>query len=197
MISPEEVGLSSERLSRIRPAIQKHIGHDKIAGALTLLSRRGHVVHLDCVGLMDRECNGFMQPDTIFRIWSMTKPIVCVALMTLYEQGRFQLLDPVSKFIPAFRNLKVYAGEDESGIKVAELVHEVTIRDLLTHTSGFTYGFFEYGPVDRLYREKLRFGSEQPLADLVSELLTLPLAFQPGTSWRYGVSHDVVGYLLR
>ncbi|GAH19842.1 unnamed protein product, partial [marine sediment metagenome] len=95
MISPEKVGLSSERLGRVRPVIEKHIGDDKIAGALTLIARRGELVHLECVGLMDRENNKPMQKDTIFRIWSMTKPIVALALMMLYEKGYFQLFDPV------------------------------------------------------------------------------------------------------
>ncbi|GAI55652.1 unnamed protein product, partial [marine sediment metagenome] len=139
MISPEKVGLSSERLGRIRPVIEKHIGDDKIAGALTLIARRGELVHLECVGLMDRENNKPMQKDTIFRIWSMTKPIVALALMMLYEKGYFQLFDPVSKFIPAFKDLKVYAGEGESGVKLVDLEREVTVRDLLIHTSGLTY----------------------------------------------------------
>jgi CubicO group peptidase (beta-lactamase class C family) len=105
MVSPEKVGLSFERLARIRPAVEKHIGDDKIAGAVTLVARRGELVHLECFGLMDRERGKPMQPDTIFRIYSMTKPITCTALMTLYEQGRFQLTDPVAKFVSARYNL--------------------------------------------------------------------------------------------
>ncbi len=129
---------------------------------------------------MDRENDKPMQADTIFRIHSMTKPIICVALMMLYEKGCFQLFDPVSKFIPDFKNLKVYAGEDESDVKLVGLERQVTIRDLLTHTSGLTYHFLEYSPVERMYREA-RVSSEKPLAEFVADLLKLPLAFQPGT----------------
>ena len=195
MIKPEKVGLSYERLARIRPVIEKHVGGDKLAGVLTLLARRGELVHLECVGLMDRENNKPMQSDTIFRIYSMTKPIICVALMTLYEQGCFQLFEPVSKFIPEFKNLKVYAGEDESEVKLVGLERDVTIRDLLTHTSGLTYHFLEYSPVERMYREA-RVSSEKPLAEFVADLLKLPLALQPGTHWRYSFAHDVVAYLI-
>jgi len=195
MISPEKVGLSSERLERIRPVIEKHIGDDKIAGALTLIARRGELVHLECVGLMDRENNKPMQKDTIFRIWSMTKPIVALALMMLYEKGYFQLFDPVSKFIPAFKDLKVYAGEGESGVKLVDLEREVTVRDLLIHTSGLTYHFLENSPVEEMYRE-VGVWTEKPLAEFVADLLKLPLAFQPGTAWRYSFSYDVVAYLV-
>lgn len=190
MIRPEKVGLSSERLARIPPGIEKHVGPDKLAGVVTLLARRGEIVHLECAGLMDREQNKPMQPDTLFRIFSMTKPITCVALMMLYEQGHFQLFDPASKFIPAFKNLKVYAGEDETGLKLVDPLREVTIGDLLTHTSGLTYYWLEDGPVEALYRAT-RVSSEKPLAEFVADLLKLPLAFQPGTSWRYSLSHDV------
>ena len=195
MIDPEEVGLSSERLNRIRPAIEKHIGDDRVAGAVTLLARRGEPVHLACVGLMDRETRAPMRPDTLFRLYSMTKPITCVALMALYEEGRFQLFDPVSKFIPAFRDLKVYAGEGESGVEGVDLEREVTVRDLLIHTSGLSYHFLENSPVEALYR-KAGVCTEKPLAEFVADLLSLPLAFQPGTAWRYGFSHDVAAYLV-
>ncbi len=195
MISPENVGLSSERLARIRPAVEKHIGVDKIAGAVTLVARRGELVHLECVGLMDRESGKPMQPDTIFRLYSMTKPITCAALMMLYEQGHFQLFDPVLKFIPAFNDLKVYAGGTRSDIKLVDLERPVTVRDLLTHTSGLTYHFFEYGVVEEMYRET-RVCSEVPLAEFVANLLKQPLAFQPGAAWRYSFAHDVVAHLV-
>jgi CubicO group peptidase (beta-lactamase class C family) len=191
----EHVRLSPERLARIRPAVEKHIGDDKIAGAVTLVARRGKVVHLECIGLMDRESSTPMQPDTIFRIYSMTKPITCAALMTLYEQGHFQLFDPVSKFIPAFNDLRVYAGGTGSDIRLVDLQRPVTVRDLLTHTSGLTYHFLEYGPVEEMYRET-QIPSKKPLSELIADLLALPLAFQPGTTWRYSVAHDVVAHLI-
>jgi CubicO group peptidase (beta-lactamase class C family) len=195
MVSPEKVGLSFERLARIRPAVEKHIGDDKIAGAVTLVARRGELVHLECFGLMDRERGKPMQPDTIFRIYSMTKPITCVALMMLYERGCFQLFDPVFKFIPAFNDLKVYAGGTGSDIELVDLQRPVTVRDLLTHTSGLTYHFLEYGHVEEMYRET-GVSSERPLTEFVAHLLELPLAFQPGTAWRYSYSYDVVAYLV-
>ena len=195
MVSPEKVGLSPERLARIKSGIAKHIGENKIAGAITLLARKGELVHLECAGLMDRENKKPMREDTIIRIWSMTKPIVSVALMLLYEKGFFQLYDPVSKYIPAFKDLKVYAGETSSGIRLVDLDREVTVRDLLIHTSGLTYHWWEYGKVEQMYRDAKVF-SDKPLSEFVADLMKLPLAFQPGTEWRYSVSVDVVGYLI-
>jgi CubicO group peptidase (beta-lactamase class C family) len=195
MVRPESVGMSSERLARIRPALEKHIGEDKIAGAVTLVARRGQVVHQECVGLMDRENDKPMQPDTIFRLYSMTKPITSVALMTLYEQGGFQLFDPVAKFVPTFQNLRVYAGGQGQDIELIDLQRPVTIRDLVTHTSGLTYSWLVYGPIEEMYRE-MGFGPETPLPDLVEGLTTAPLAFQPGTRWRYSVGHDVAARLI-
>jgi CubicO group peptidase (beta-lactamase class C family) len=175
--------------------LEKHIGADKMSGAVTLLMRRGELVNQEYLGLMDRENNKPMRPDSIFRIYSMTKPIICVALMTLYEQGYFQLYDPVSKFIPAFSRLKVYAGGDDSGDELTTLEREVMVRDLLTHTSGLSYHFLEYGRVEEMYREQ-GVSSEKPLAEFVADLMKLPLAFQPGTAFRYGYSHDVVAHLI-
>jgi len=190
MSNPENVGLASQRLARIVPVIAKYIDDDKIAGAVTLVARRGQVVALDCVGVMDRASRKPMRPDTIFRIHSMTKPITCVALMMLYEQGCFQLFDPVSKFIPAFDDLKVFEGG-----KLIDLVRPVTIQDLLTHTSGLTYHFLEYGPVEAMYRDA-QVITPKPLSEFVANLLELPLALQPGTAWRYSFGHDVAGLLI-
>jgi CubicO group peptidase (beta-lactamase class C family) len=195
MTTPEAVGLSSERLVHVRPAIERYIGGDKIAGAVTLIARRGEVVHHECVGLLDRESGAPMPPDAIFRIYSMTKPIVCVALMTLYEQGRFQMFEPVSEYIPAFADLRVYAGREGAEVVLADLEREVTIRDLLTHTSGLTYHFLEDGPVEELYRQA-RVCSEKPLSEFVADMLKMPLAFQPGTAFGYSFAHDVVAYLI-
>lgn len=195
MKSPEELGLSSRRLARIIPTVNKHIGDDKVVGAVTLLFRKGEIVHLECFGMMDRERKKPMIPDAIFRIYSMTKPITSVALMMLYEQGHFQLFDPVAKFIPAFNDLKVYAGGGESDLNLVDLQRPVTIRDLLAHTSGLTYPFLEYSPVEALYRQ-MDFVTEMTLAEFVAGILEFPLAFQPGSSFRYGTSHDVVAYLV-
>lgn len=195
MTRPEAVGLSSERLARIRPTVHKYVADDKIAGVVTLVARRGEVVHLECVGQMDRENGKPMQPDAICRIYSMTKPIICVALMTLYEQGYFQLPYPVSMFVPAFQDLQVYAGGEGESVKLVDLARPVTVRDLLTHTSGLTYHWLEYGPVEEMYREA-GISSQKPLSEFVADLLKMPLALQPGTVWRYSYAHDVVARLI-
>ena len=131
MIEPEKLGFSSERLQRIGPAMEKHIGDDKLAGVVTAIARRGELVHHEAYGLMERENQTPMSNDAIFRIFSMTKPITCTALMKLYEQGHFQLMDPVSNFISGFKNLKVHTDEG-----LVDLDEPINIRHLLTHTSG-------------------------------------------------------------
>jgi CubicO group peptidase (beta-lactamase class C family) len=200
MVRPESVGMSSERLARIGPAVEKYVGETTIAGAVTLVARHGQIVHHECTGLMDRGAQESgakaMRPDALFRIYSMTKPITCTALMTLYERGAFQLTDPVAKYIPAFGKLKAYAGGEGADLKLVDLARPVTVRDLLTHTSGLTYHFFEYGPVEALYREA-RVSSLKPLDEFVADLLEMPLAFQPGTRFRYGCSHDVAAHLIQ
>jgi CubicO group peptidase (beta-lactamase class C family) len=195
MGTAKKMGMSESRLSRIRPVLEKHIGPDKVSGAVTLLARRGELVHQECLGLMDRENNKPMRPDAIFRIYSMTKPIIAVALMTLYEQGRFQLFDPVSKFIPAFSKLKVLKGGPNSGDELTDLEREITVRDLLIHTSGLSYHVFEYGRVEEMYREQ-GICSEKPLAEFVADLLEIPLGLQPGRAYRYSFSYDVVAHLI-
>ena len=195
MVDPESVGVSSERLSRIHPVMEKHVADDKLSGAATLIYRAGQVVYRDAIGLMDRERQLSMRHDSIFRIYSMTKPITCVALMMLYEQGRFRLADPISKFIPAFADLKVHPPGDARSDKLEALERDVTVHDLLCHTSGMTYHFSEYGPVEQLYRDA-KVVSDQSLGQFVADLAELPLAFQPGTAWRYSLSQDVVAHLV-
>ncbi len=195
MISPEKVGMSSERLARIRPAVEKHIGDDKIAGAVLLVARRGEVVYEACIGLADRERATPMQPDTLFRIYSMTKPITAVAVLMLYEQGQVRLTDPVAAFIPAFGDLKVHAGGTAADPELVDLQRPVTVHDCLTHTSGMTYHFFEYGAVEQMYRDAGVYAS-RPLHERMAELAQLPLAFQPGTAWRYSMSYDVLARLV-
>ena len=195
MVDPKQVGMSEELLARIRPAMEKHIGATKLSGAVTLIHRGGELVYLDAIGTLDRERQLAMRDDAIFRIYSMTKPVTCVALMMLYEQGCFQLSDPVSKYIPSYRYLKVHSSGTMSG--QLEPVHrQVTVHDLLTHTSGMTYSFSSYGPVEALYREERVF-ADQPLEQLANDLASLPLAFQPGSQWRYSVSQDVAAHLVQ
>jgi len=198
---PEQVGLSSERLARIDSHLKgSYVDPGKIAGALTLVCRRGRVAHLSPLGLMDRERGTAMAEDTIFRIYSMTKPITSVALMMLYEHGQFQLDDPVHRWIPEWRNLQVFAGGNAPAFLTEPCRRPMTVRDLLTHTSGLTYGFMERTNVDRAYR-KLGVGAlgkpfSGDLAEMVKALAGLPLEFSPGTAWNYSVSTDVVGHLV-
>jgi CubicO group peptidase (beta-lactamase class C family) len=167
---------------------------------VTVVMRRGQVAFAETAGKADLARNKPMRPDTIFRIYSMTKPLTSTAIMMLYEEGRFQLDDPISKFIPAFRNPRVYAGGSRGKIDSVPAEREITFRDLLTHTSGLTYGFMESNPVDALYRAKdggVDFQtSETSLKDVVERLATFPLIAQPGKAWNYSVATDVLGYLV-
>ena len=197
IVRPEDVGLSSERLARIERHLERrYLDQKKIAGALTLVARRGQIAHLAPVGMMDLERGKPMRADTIFRIYSMSKPITSVALMTLYEHGHFQLDDAVHKYIPAFRDLRVYEAGNHPTFATRPVERAMTIRDLLTHTSGLTYGFMERTNVDRAYR-RLGIGDRNTtLAEMVETLSTLPLEFSPGTRWNYSVATDVIGHLI-
>ncbi len=198
---PEDVGLSSERLARIDSHLKiRYLDPGKIAGASTLVYRRGEVAHLSPVGLMDRERGVPMARDTIFRIYSMTKPITSVALMMLYEHGHFQLDDPVYKYIPEWRDLGVYETGNHPHFATRPCTRAMSVRDLLSHQSGLTYGFMERTNVDAAYR-KLGIGSlgvrfDGDLQAMVEALATLPLEFSPGTAWNYSVSSDIVGHLV-
>ena len=189
--TPEDVGLSGSRLYKIDHLTRRYINEGKLPGTITLVARRGKVVHLSCQGKMDVEADKDMDDDTIFRIYSMTKPVTSVALMMLYEDGRFQLDCPVSRYIPSFGRLRVFTPE---GLVDAE--REMTIRDLLTHTSGLTYGFMNATPVDAMYREQ-KVEESKDLAEMVEKLGDLPLLFSPGTRWSYSVATDVCGYLVQ
>jgi CubicO group peptidase (beta-lactamase class C family) len=197
-VKPEKVGFSSERLGRINAVMQRTVDEGKCAGILTMVARRGQIAHLDCFGMMDVEAGKPMQSDTIFRIYSMSKPVTSVAAMMLYEEGYFQLNTPVSEFIPGFKDTKVFVRETESGPELADMEQEITIHHLLTHTSGLSYGFHEDTPVDALYREvRQNLGEGATLEKIVEALSGLPLAFQPGQGWRYSFSTDVLGCVVQ
>jgi CubicO group peptidase (beta-lactamase class C family) len=197
VMAAEEVGMSSKRLERIKPVMQAYVEQKKIAGLSTMIARKGKVVHFEQVGQMDIESNKSMSKDAIFRIYSMTKPIVCVALMILYEQGGFHLADPVSKFIPAFDDLRVLEGDETGEPKEVDLARPVSIRNLLTHTSGLTYDFLEDSPVGELYRQAGLFNNaDRSLEEFVHQLTQLPLAYQPGSRWHYSLGIDVVARLI-
>ena len=187
----EAVGLSAERLQRIDDKLTEYVDQGLIAGGVVAVARRGKVVRFDAVGMADIEKHRPMQTDAIFRIASMTKPIVTVAAMTLYEDGRLGLDDPVSKYVPEFKRLKVYSPITTDGVPAKR---GVTIRDLLSHTSGLTYGLFGETPVDSAYRAaNLTAGT---LRDLVRKLSDLPLLHQPGERWEYSWSTDVLAYVI-
>ena len=197
---PEDVGLSSERLTRIEKHLQdRYLIPKKIAGALTLVARRGKVACLLPAGMMDVEREKPMTEDTIFRIYSMSKPITTVALMMLYEQGHFQLGDQVYKYIPEWRNLEVYVSGEYPDFVTKPPERDMAIRDLLTHTSGLAYGLSEEmgTPVSMAYRKlKVLDLHKGTLKEMVQKVAGLPLEFSPGTRWNYSISTDVCGYLV-
>jgi CubicO group peptidase (beta-lactamase class C family) len=194
-VKPESVGLSSERLALIDTHLQKaYIEPGKIAGALTVVARRGEIAHFSSIGKMDLERDKPMEDDTIFRIYSMSKPITSVALMMLYEKGLFSLNDPVHKFIPEWRNLRVFASGNYPNFLSVRPKRAMTICDLFTHTSGLTYGFMERTNVDAAYR-KVGAGWNT-LRKMIEDMAGLPLEFSPGDYWNYSNATDVLGYLV-
>ncbi|MCP4086424.1 MAG: beta-lactamase family protein [Actinomycetia bacterium] len=190
---PEAVGMSSDRLDRIGTVMQCYVDDGVIAGASTMISRRGQIVHSEQVGHRDREADLAMTPDTIFRIYSMTKPIVSTALMLLHEEARFQLEHPVAQYLPAFGATPVLEAD---GSLVAQ-ARPMEIRDLLTHTSGLTYDFMEDTPVGEMYRQaRIMNDASRTLEDAIDTLAEIPLATQPGARWHYSVGIDVAARLI-
>jgi CubicO group peptidase (beta-lactamase class C family) len=192
---PEEVGLSSERLRRIDTVMQSYIDERKLAGLVTLVARRGKIAHFEKFGAMEIEKDKRMQFDTIFQIASMTKSIVTVAVMMLYEEGRFQLGDPVSKFIPALKQLKVAASFENGIPKLAEQEREITVLDLLTHTSGIGSAD-ENTPIGQAYLKAEWGHPDDTFNDMIKKLVAIPLLHHPGAAWTYGNSTDVLGYFV-
>jgi len=195
---PESVGLSSERLERIGAAVQRSIDDKRIAGAVTLVARRGHVAWLKAQGMMDREAHKQMQTDSIFRICSMTKAITTLAAMMLYEDGRFLLDDPVSNYIPEFKNPKVLVKRASGTPYTIPATKQITIRNLMTHTSGLTYN---WNPdLGQMYKDANVAHGLLPydgtIGDSVKRLAGLPLLFNPGERWEYSLGVDVLGYLI-
>jgi CubicO group peptidase (beta-lactamase class C family) len=191
-VKPETVGLSSERLERIHQLFDQKIMDGKLVGAITLVARRGKLVHLVARGQADAEANKPLKSDAIFRIYSMTKPITSVAAMKLYEEGKFQLDDPLSMYLPEFKDVQVYG---ENGA-LEKPKRPISIRDLMSHTAGLTYGIFGDTPVDRQYRAANLLTGDLTLAEFTKKLSTLPLLFHPGERWNYGVNTDVLGRLV-
>src|SRR3954466_10782034 len=197
IVAPESVGLASEGLRRIdRHLMSRYIEPGKIAGALTLVARRGEVAWLSPLGLMDRERRKPMHADTVFRIYSMTKPITSVALMMLHERGAFALGDPVHRFIPEWEGLRVYRYGKHPNWVTDAVERPMTMRDLLSHQSGLSYHIMERTPVDEAYRQLEVGAPGKSLREMIGRLATLPLEFSPGTRWGYSAATDVIGYLV-
>lgn len=195
---PETIGLSSERLERIGTVVQRNIDDKRVAGAVTLVMRRGEVAWFKAQGMADREAAKPMRTDELFRICSMTKPITSLAVMMLYEQGYFLLEDPISKYLPEFKNAKVYVKPATGEPYSIPATHDITIRDLLRHTSGLTYQWNDVlGP---LYKNaNVASGLLQydgTIEDSVKRLAGVPLLFNPGEKFEYSLSVDVLGRLV-
>ena len=195
-VSPESVGFSSKRLSRVNKMMQCYIDDGKLASGLTMLARRGETFHFEPYGVLDLDSGTPVERDTLFRIYSMTKPITSAAVMMLYEDGHFSLDDPVGKFIPELARMKVYDGMGETGMRLVDQQQPITIRHLLTHTSGLSYGFHQDSPIEEMYREADITPPDGTLQEMVEKLGKLPLVTQPGTKWRYSFATDVLGYLV-
>jgi CubicO group peptidase (beta-lactamase class C family) len=188
----DAVGMSARRLERIRPAMQSYIDRGVYAGINTLVARRGKVIHAGEFGWRDKEAGAAMTADTIFRLYSMTKPIICTALMTLLEEGRFRLIDPLAKYIPAFGAVKVL----EADGSLVPPVRPIMVRDLMTHMGGLSYHFVENAGVGKMYTEAKLLGADHSLEAVIDDLARFPLAFQPGSRWRYSVGIDVAARII-
>jgi CubicO group peptidase (beta-lactamase class C family) len=192
---PEDVGLSSERLARMNKAIHAYVDAGRTPGVVMLIARHGKVVHVDAYGKADLASGRPTRADDVFRMYSMTKPITSVALLMLYEEGKFQLTDPLSKFFPAFADVKVLNGMTPTGGMLLDSPRRpITIQDVFRHSAGFTYGFFGGSPVDKMYQEANVLGTD--LDGLMTKLAKLPLLYQPGEQWVYSVAHDVQAALV-
>lgn len=197
---PESVGMSPARLARIDAASRKRIERGELAGIATMVARKGRLVHFSVQGVADRERGRPLQQDTIYHIYSMSKPVTTVALLTLFEEGMFQLDDPVSALIPEFNSLKVLARMSGKSAVLEDLQRPITFRHLFTHTSGLCYPSDAGTPAEKLLSIEMGgvYFRESPLtlAEWIKRLVRAPLAHQPGTAWTYGFSIDVLGRLV-
>ena len=196
---PAEVGVSARRLERLDAGMQAMVDDGKLAGIVTMLARHGKVVFTDTVGKLDVGKDAPVELDSIFRIFSMTKPVVGTALMMLHEEGRWHLDDPVSQYIPAFAELQVFTGVDEDGAMQVEPIERgrrITMRDLMRHTAGLGYVLNPRHPVNRAVIDGRVLDTRAPLETMIDKLAAIPLLSQPGTAWAYSISVDVQGYLV-
>ena len=201
VVKPEAVGLSSQRLERLGAVLRADVEQGKIPGAVVLVARRGKIAYYESFGMRDKEVKAPMKKDAIFRIYSMTKPIVTVGVMLLNQEGKLFLADPVSKYVPELGKLKVCAETTNTQTGEATCadtpsLRDMTIHDLLRHTSGLTYGFFGKSAVKGLYVKTGVETQDQKLPEMITKMGKLPLAYQPGTTWDYSRSTDVLGRVI-
>jgi CubicO group peptidase (beta-lactamase class C family) len=195
VVSPESEGFSTERLENLHKLIQGEIDEKQLAGAITILARHGKVVDYRTYGVKDVASGAAMTRDTIFRDYSMTKPVTGVAMMILYEQGKWLPWDPIATYIPEFANLKVFDGFNPDGKMVlTDPAHAPTMAELMSHSAGFSYGN-GHGPVDALYAQEKPMQSAN-LQEFVGKMAKLPLNYQPGKAWMYSASMDIEGYIV-
>src|SRR5438552_2815457 len=180
VVAPESAGMSSTKLGKVDGIIEELGRQKKLAGATVMIARHGKVVYFKTFGKMDLEADKPMREDTIFRIYSMSKALATTAALILYEEGKLGLDEPVSKYVPDFKGIKVWNAAGNLGPS-----REPTIRDLMRHTAGLTYGIFGDSPVDRLYREANVLGRNDDLKSMCAKLGNLPLQYDPGTKWVY------------
>ena len=199
-VDPAEAGFAADRLHRLDDNFARYVDDGRLNGWLLAISRHGKVVHVSHYGHRDKEAGLEVTPDTLWRIYSMSKPVTSVAAMMLYEEGRFELTDPVSKFIPAFKDMRVFTGGSDQRPVTVPVTEPVRVHHLLTHTSGLTYGFHRTHPADAMYRAAGFELGDPPgsitLAEACDIWASMPLLFQPGAEWNYSVSTDVLGRVV-
>jgi CubicO group peptidase (beta-lactamase class C family) len=198
-VDPAEAGFAADRLNRLDDNFARYVDDGLLSGWLLAISRHGKIVHVSHYGHRDKEAGLEVTPDTLWRIYSMTKPVTSVAAMMLYEEGRFELTDPVSKFIPAFKDMRVFTGGSDQRPVTVPATEPVRVHHLLTHTSGLTYGFHRMHPVDAMYRAAGFELGDPPavtLAEACDIWASMPLLFQPGAEWNYSVATDVLGRVV-
>ncbi len=201
IVQPESVGFSAQRLERINRVMQGYVDRHEFAGIITLVARRGQVAHLEKFGWQEIETSRPMAFDTLFRIYSMTKPITSAAVMMLVEEGKVRLIDPLTRYVPAFKDVKVMVARGGADYDLVEPEREIRIHDLFTHTAGLSYGFDDQSALDALYRknlwEKVTPKPQSSLEEVVQTLAKLPLAYHPGKAFRYSLAIDVLGYVVQ
>jgi CubicO group peptidase (beta-lactamase class C family) len=197
-MQPEAVGLSSARLAKIGPWMERLVADKKFVGLSVAVMRRGELAYFAATGHADLARGAPFARDTLVRIYSMTKPLTTTAIMMLYEDGRFQLDDPIAAFLSAFANMRVFTGGSRAKPETVPAARDITFRDLLTHTSGLSYGFMDATPIDAIYRDTgVDFQlSDLTLAEVADKAAAVPLLAHPGTAWNYSIATDIVGRLV-